>query len=393
MNYELLIDKIKAYVNRYLAKDNDCYCFHNDRHTYAVVDAVQELSAFYQLSDADAFTVLAAAYFHDLGYLDGGAENHEQRSAALAAQFLAEHQLDAAQIEQVRSCILATKVPQSPQNLLEEILCDADLFHLGSAEFLNRDKLLRQEIEAVAGNVFDKKAWRKGTMAFLSNHRYHTSYAQQKLNPGKEKNMHDLANKEKMLESESPKVKGEKNKNKGDKDAKPDRGIETMFRITSTNNQRLSDMADNKANILITVNSIILSVVIAFLLRKLDNNAYLVIPTLILLIVTLITVVIAILATRPKVSAGYFTKEEVDNKEANLLFFGNFHKMSLPDYKEGMLKAMEDRDYLYGMLIKDVYSQGVVLGRKYRLLRYAYSIFMYGIIASVCAFIIAIYTL
>lgn len=393
MNYEQVLDKIKAYVTSCLKEDNNCYFFHNDRHTYAVVDAVKEISAFYQLSEVDEFTVLAAAYFHDLGYFDGGAENHELRSAQLAETFLKQKSVAEPLIAQIKACILATKIPQSPQNLLEEILCDADLFHLGSVDFLNRDKLLRQEIEAVVGNTFDKKAWRKGTLAFLNNHQYHTAYAQQKLNPGKEKNKSNLANKEMLPSLENTKDKTEKKKNKGENGQKPDRGIETMFRITSTNNQRLSDMADNKANILITVNSIILSVVIAFLLRKLDNNAYLIIPTLILLLVSLITVVVAILATRPKVSAGYFSKDDVANKEANLLFFGNFYKMSLPDYKEGMLKAMDDREYLYGMLIKDVYSQGVVLGRKYRLLRYAYSIFMYGIIVSVCAFVIAIYSL
>jgi hypothetical protein len=63
--------------------------------------------------------------------------------------------------------------------------------------------------------------------------------------------------------------------------------------------------------------------------------------------------------------------------------------MSLDDYQNGMLKMMEDRDFLYGSLIKDVYAQGVVLGRKYRLLRIAYNVFMFGIVASVLAFIVA----
>ncbi|MNL37930.1 hypothetical protein D3C87_1601070 [compost metagenome] len=163
-----------------------------------------------------------------------------------------------------------------------------------------------------------------------------------------------------------------------------------MFRITSTNNQRLSDMADNKSNILITVNSIILSVVIALLLRKLDSNAHLIFPTAILLFTSLATMVIAILATRPSVPNGEYTDEDLKNKKVNLLFFGNFYKMNLESYSSGMKLIMEEREYLYNTLIKDVYSQGVVLGRKFKLLRLAYNIFMYGLIVSVFAFLVVV---
>ncbi|MNT44206.1 hypothetical protein D3C72_1807230 [compost metagenome] len=162
-----------------------------------------------------------------------------------------------------------------------------------------------------------------------------------------------------------------------------------MFRITSSNNQRLSDMADNKANILLTVNSIILSVVIAVLFRKLDSNEHLILPTIILTVIVVATMVMAILSTIPKIPSGKFSKQEIENKTVNLLFFGNFYKMKLDDYNEGMQKVMIDSEFLYGMLTKDVYSQGVVLGRKYKLLRYAYGIFMFGLVISVISFVIA----
>lgn len=162
-----------------------------------------------------------------------------------------------------------------------------------------------------------------------------------------------------------------------------------MFRITSSNNQRLSDMADNKANILLTVNSIILSVVIAVLFRKLDSNEHLIFPTIILTVIVVATMVMAILSTIPKIPAGKFSKQEIEDKTVNLLFFGNFYKMKLDDYNDGMQKVMIDSEFLYGMLTKDVYSQGVVLGRKYKLLRYAYGIFMFGLVISVISFVIA----
>ena len=171
----------------------------------------------------------------------------------------------------------------------------------------------------------------------------------------------------------------------------PSRGIETMFRITSGNNQRLSDMADNKAHILITVNSIILSAIISLLLRKLEESSFLTYPTFALLAVSVITIVVSIIATRPSIPSGVFTRQDLEDKKANLLFFGNFYRMDLKDYAEGMRMVMNDSDFLYGTLIKDIYSQGVVLGRKYRLLRLAYNIFMFGLIVSMCGFIAAFF--
>src|SRR5262249_48613049 len=149
----------------------------------------------------------------------------------------------------------------------------------------------------------------------------------------------------------------------------PERGIETMFRITSGNNQRLSDMADGKAHILITVNSIILSAIISLVLRKLDTNSFIIIPTFMLLAVSVMSIIFSILATRPSIPRGIFSLEEIDDKKVNLLFFGNFYKMKLDDYYTGMQKVMNDKDLLYHTLIMDVYSQGVVLGRKYHQLR------------------------
>ena len=115
------------------------------------------------------------------------------------------------------------------------------------------------------------------------------------------------------------------------------------------------------------------------------------IPTIIFLTVCVLTIVFAVLATRPKVSSGKFTKQDIDQKKTNLLFFGNFYKMTLEEYEWGMQEMMKNKDYLYSSLIKDIYFLGVVLGRKYRLLRIAYSIFMFGFVIAVISFGIAIF--
>jgi hypothetical protein len=179
-----------------------------------------------------------------------------------------------------------------------------------------------------------------------------------------------------------------RDKELNEKKARPEKGIETMFRVSSANHQRLSDMADNKANIMITVNSIILSAILSLLLRRLEDQPYLTWPTFMLITVSLVTMVLSILSTRPTLPGGTFTPQDVDDKKVNLLFFGNFYNMQLTEYKQAMLKTMEDREMLYGSLIMDGYAQGIVLGKKYRLLRLAYNIFMFGLIASVIAFCI-----
>jgi len=173
------------------------------------------------------------------------------------------------------------------------------------------------------------------------------------------------------------------------KEELPERGIETMFKISSSNHQRLSDMADKKAHILITVNSIILSAIISLLLRKITEYSFLIVPTLVLLTVSLLAMIFSILSTRPSISKGIFIRSDVDGQNVNLLFFGNFYRTRFEDFNYGMNKMMESKDFLYGSLIRDIYAQGVVIGKKYQLLRAAYNVFMYGLIIAVILFIVA----
>ena len=151
----------------------------------------------------------------------------------------------------------------------------------------------------------------------------------------------------------------------------------------------LSQMADTKANILISVNAIILSIIISSLFEKLQTDPYLQIPVGIIVIVCILSVVFGILATRPNVSHGTFTRNDIATKKTNLLFFGNFHNMSLDDYNWGMTEMLGDKNYMNTSMIKDNYFLGVVLAKKYRYLRIAYNIFMYGLIAAIIAFAIA----
>jgi hypothetical protein len=168
------------------------------------------------------------------------------------------------------------------------------------------------------------------------------------------------------------------------------RAVQTMFKNSSSNHQRLSVMADNKAFIMITVNSIIISVAIGLFIGKLVDRPHMIWPTVLLLLVNIVTIIYSVLATRPNIQSGTFTRDDVDQKKVNLLFFGSYYKMELADFEYGMRQMMDDNEFLYGSFIKDIYWQGKILGRKFRLLRIAYDIFMYGIAASVIGYVLAV---
>lgn len=193
------------------------------------------------------------------------------------------------------------------------------------------------------------------------------------------------------VESALPKEKDKKKKNKEVKPERLERGVETMFRTTLSNHNNLSRFVDNKANIILSVNAIIISVSLSTIVPKLDSpsNSHLIIPTLVLIVSSLVSIIFAILATRPRVTKGSFSRNEVEEKKVNLLFFGNFYKMPYEDYNWAMNELMKDREYIYNSMIKDLYHLGIVLEKKYRLLRNTYNVFMVGIIISVLAYLIA----
>jgi predicted metal-dependent HD superfamily phosphohydrolase len=384
-------------------KVSKSFRYHNLDHTQQVVRATEEMADYYQLTPEDRQIVIIAAWFHDAGFSTGHSKGHEAVSVQMATSFLKENHADPIFIEKVSKCIEATKMPQSPGTLIEQIVCDADLFHLGTDEFKTKNEDLRQELIAVSKEDISKKKWRKTNIAFMENHKYFTDYGKRKLQPVKEQHIEELKNKdnangdngkkagkkekkEELLQvvfSDDAKDKdGDSKKKEKDKDSQTERGISTVFRIMANNHASLSQMADSKANIMISVNSIILSVVISVLIRHLAETPNLIIPTISLVLVCVATIVFAVKATRPNISEGTFTKEDITNKKTNLLFFGNFHNMTLSDYDWGMKEMLNSRDYLYGSMIKDIYFLGVVLAKKYRLLRISYNIFMYGLIVT-----------
>jgi len=357
-----------------------------------VVSAAEEIANHSNLGKEQFEVVLAAAYLHDIGYVKNN-EQHEEHSVTLAREFLSQLGANQNYIEEVIGCIEATKMPQNPKNLLQKVLCDADLYHLSSSHYFEKAELLRTEFSTIEKDLITESVWLDMSTVFIDNHQYFTEYGKQTLTPKKARILKKIKKRLKVLNrdlSYTQDLEKEIEKLKDKESKKPTRGIESMFRITSENHMTLSGMADTKANIMISINSIILSILVGILIRKFEEYPNLVVPTLIIVVVCLCAIVFSILATRPNISSGKFTRDDILNKRTNLLFFGNFHKMKLDDYMWGMKEMMKDSEYLYGSLIKDIYFLGVVLGKKYRFLRISYTIFMFGFVIAILSFLLAI---
>jgi predicted metal-dependent HD superfamily phosphohydrolase len=387
-----LLKRIKAYAENYIThKIPSQLYYHNLDHTKLVVDAAKEIGRASGLSSEEMEIVLLASWLHDTGYSKCNL-GHEAESVQITKEVLSQNGASDEKIEQVVNCVQATAYPQNPLNLVESVMCDADMVHLASPDYFEKSELLRLELSHLKGYEIDRLDWARGNMKFFKHHQYFTEYGKSILEELKAKNRKKL--KKIIKEQETTTMedvqleKKEKKKKKKDKKGdKPERGIETMFRTTSHNHLELSSIADNKANIMISINAIIISILVSVLFRKFEEFPNLVVPTILLTVVCLLTTVFAILATRPNVSEGKFNKEDIlSKKKTNLLFFGNFHSMSLEDYEWGIKEIMKDSDYLYSNMIRDIYFLGKVLGRKYKLLRISYTIFMFGFVVSILAF-------
>lgn len=383
-----IVEKTERFVTELLDKKLDPrFLYHNLRHTQRVVKSTKELLNFYDLKEEENEKLLLTAWLHDTGYVEDS-EQHEEASCKIATDFLMDNGYKTQYIKEVCDLILATKKRYEPQNLLEKIIRDADMSHFAKKSYWETTDFLKKELKELGVGDYSSKEWReKNIQMFRNEHTFYTDYAKENWQEGKERNLKQLL-KEKKTEKNIAKKEAFKAKYK---EESPDRSVQTLYRVTLRNHLKLSDIADTKANILLSVNAIVISLVLANLLTKLDNpsNTYLIYPTMILILFSVVSMVLSVLATRPNVTSGKFTKEDVEKKRVNLLFFGNFHQMDLDEYEWALKELVKDKDYVYSSLTKDLYYLGLVLNKKYRILRLTYNIFMIGMILSVLAFGVA----
>lgn len=171
-----ILNRVAAYVEELLCNRLPAgHIFHNLNHTRLVVQAAGEICGFMSVSKPEREIVLIAAWFHDAGHVvicDG----HEEESKRMAGQFLKDADYPAPKIEKVLQCIEATKVPQRPVDILGEILCDADLYHLAAGDYFMSLDQLREEWSQIKNENYTDADWFRLNLHFLQAHQYFTDY-------------------------------------------------------------------------------------------------------------------------------------------------------------------------------------------------------------------------
>lgn len=353
--------------------------YHSFGHTDEMLKAVRRIMEEDPVESQELCElVLIAAIFHDTGYTRTYDE-HEKESCVIAEEYLRAKNLDEEKIARVKELILATRSGYIPVNKAEAVLHDADYVSLGKRSFFEKSDLLRREWELALNRTYSDLEWNKLQLEFLENHRFYTVYGQRKLEPGKAMNI--LRVKENISKLEA-------RQNKSSEKEKPSRGVETMYRSIYRNHIGLSAIADRKANMMISINTIIISVIMSFIGSGLTllrgdyiHNLRFTIPLIMLLITSSISVTFAILSARPNL------REKKEDSRESILFFGTFSSYPVDRFVTGMQALQAAPVELYDNMSVDIYNLGAVLQRKYRLLRISYTCFLAGLVITVVAFI------
>jgi hypothetical protein len=361
--------------NLFDKKVDDRYTYHSYQHSINVLKAAERLGIEANLDDESILQLQLAALFHDSGFTDGPV-NHERRGAAIARKFLETHDVDEEDINQVCRLVKATEKGWLPNDELEEIIRDADLSNLAEPLYLIESQALRDEWAFLSDEEMDDKTWHTMNYDFIKNHEYHSEAAQNLYNKAKKKNLKSVKKKLKELDVPALSISTSKS-------------AQTQFKTALRNHIDLSSIADNKANIMLSVNALIITVALPVIANMAGENRVLIAPAVLLLIVCVTSMIYATLATRPIKMSGYSTLEDIKAKKSNLFFFGNFYKMPFDEYAEGINLVLADEKNLDNSITRDLFFLGKSLGAKYNRLRLCYSIFMYGIIVVVLAFCIS----
>ena len=169
------------------------------------------------------------------------------------------------------------------------------------------------------------------------------------------------------------------------------RGIETLFRTAYDTQLGLTSLADAKANMMISINGIMISIIIAAVVPRLEDNTLLLLPTAIFLIGTLVAIVFAIRAAQPRIWQRKAPVSEHDGRD-NLLFFGEFARRTEQQFVDDMVELAADRTRTYEAMLRNIYGLGAVLRRKFHLLSISYASFMLALVLG-AASTIAVYLL
>lgn len=381
-----VIEAVRQYVLELLATRLDPQLrYHNLAHTISVRNAALELGRHAGLSAEELEVLELAAWFHDTGFVEA-TEGHEEVSKRIAREFLSACGYPESRIRQVERLIEVTHLDEVPRTRLEKLMKDADLNNLAGPNYLHTLENLRHERRVFYGEEYSDEEWLATNVSFLENHQYYTPEAQRTFGAGKQDNL-DMVRR--LLQTRREKqAKKKKKKEKALRKGLLDNSVSgrMMFKTALRNHIDLTSIADNKANIMLSINALIITIAMPLLAAYLRDHPSLTLPASLLLGTCLLAIIFATLVTRPIRTTGRIAMPPAAGQPANLFFFGNFYRMSFDQYKQGLRSVLADHDMLDEAIMADLYYLGKALGRKFWLLRICYLVFMVGITLTVAAF-------
>ncbi|NNE27405.1 MAG: HD domain-containing protein [Saprospiraceae bacterium] len=385
------LEETKSFVEEYFAKHvGKEYSYHNFEHTSRVVKAADQLANEAHLSEDEKELLLLAAWFHDVGF-GVSIENHEKHSTEIAQQFLSGIGYPPEKVNMVSKLIMATKMDWKGEDKMCCLIKDADLSGLANPNYQSIAENLRKEKNATLDAELDEVEWIHENIKFLQSHFYCSEEGKRLFNEGKEKNLEQL----KMMENgEQNDIQATKKKKKKKKKKSKlltigsSKSAQTQLKTALRNHIDLSAIADNKANIMLSVNAIVITVGIPLLVEQAYTNPDMIIPTVILAFSSLVSMIFATLSTRPAKMPGVTSPDSIKTKKSNLFFFGNYFKMDFDQYETGMRTVVGDNEILDNSITRDLFFLGKSLGKKYEYLRICYNIFMFGVALSVISFVV-----
>jgi len=391
-NANPIIKSAEEYVfNLFKEKLPPDHVYHNYKHTLQTVKACKSIAKAYNLSSRDFEILILAAIFHDTGYIETY-QGHEESGVRIFNEFITnDYPLE--DKKTIENLILSTKPGTIPDGTLQEILHDADYINIGKKQFVQRAELLRIEWERLLNKTYTDLEWAEIQLNFLISTGFITEEAIVKLDDQREVNIRLQREKIEALRVAQEKLNVKLEKTNPNKPLKEGRGVETLYRSIYEYHINLSSIADNKANIMISINTIIVSLVITlfgsgytFSGQNEFASLRFVIPMAVLLLTSLLAVVFAILSSRPNVTSK--ERYELSKKDSSILFFGNFAQLQLREFVGRINELKSQKNELYDSMSIDIYHLGSVLVKKYKLLSWSYNIFMGGLVLCAVAFVI-----
>lgn len=372
---------------RFHAELEPRYLFHNFVYAEEIAEKADELARAAGLPDEQVDQLIVAAWFYPLGYV-GGHKGFSARSSSILKEWADLQNFDAGDgpdwITGVPSATTESPLPV-------RILHDAAWSWLGRKRYERRADLLQLEKESISQKKGDPIVFGEKMQDLLLHFNYLTAAGKEEYDKRRRKNVSDQQSTNYKVEQKE--VKARTGKNFG-------RGIDTMYRTAFRNHITLSKIADGKANMMISINTIILSIVITisgasigFFEEVFFENPEFLIPIISLLLSSLTAVVFAVFSARPSVTEYRIKKDKlIKSKEASLLYFGNFLKLEKSEFIGYMNDMKLDQNALYDDLAKDLYDLGAVMHKKYLLLTISYNTFVGGLALAVLSFL-AVYLL